>query len=158
MQTDQHHAVMGDGDAHEIMRFVSCPDCAMGSLYAGSTPNQPFHQTPKSVALVNFHVPEARGRASGMASYAALSAFGLRRCAPQEPNARAAGSASLPRLKARIDRPDGRSARHWTEIIRPQIEEQRSIGCGYSFSRSDFSPCRSDSSSPTKDEVASKKN
>ena len=105
MQTDQHHAVMGDGDAHEIMRFVSCPDCAMGSLYAGSTPNQPFHQTPKSVALVNFHVPEARGRASGMASYAALSAFGLRRCAPQEPNARAAGSASLPRLKARIEPP-----------------------------------------------------
>jgi len=50
-------------------------------------------------------IPEARERASGMASYAALSAFGLRRCAPQEPNARAAGSASLPRLKARIEPP-----------------------------------------------------
>jgi len=50
-------------------------------------------------------VPEARERASGMASYAALSAFGLRRCAPQEPNARAAGSVSSPRLKARIEPP-----------------------------------------------------
>jgi len=52
-----------------------------------------LHVPPSRPPLI-FGVPEARGRASGMASYAALSAFGLRRCAPQEPNARAAGSTS----------------------------------------------------------------
>jgi hypothetical protein len=46
----------GDGDAHEIMCFGSCPDCERASFQARSTPNQSFHQPPKSMALVNFHV------------------------------------------------------------------------------------------------------
>jgi hypothetical protein len=40
--------------AHEIMGFVHRPDYAMLSLYSLSIPNQPLHQTPKSMALVNF--------------------------------------------------------------------------------------------------------
>jgi hypothetical protein len=43
------------GIADKIMRFVSCLDGSTAFVYAGagSRPNQPLHQTPKSVALVN---------------------------------------------------------------------------------------------------------
>lgn len=33
---------------------VTCPGRSLSSLYAESRPNQSLHQTPKSVALVNF--------------------------------------------------------------------------------------------------------
>lgn len=44
-------------DAQEIMRFVSYLDGSTAFAYAGSKPNRPLHQAPKSVALVNSSLP-----------------------------------------------------------------------------------------------------